>query len=621
MAPGDDSRAVRALALVVLLAPALALAPACRRGAGPDAGAPASPAPAQPRGAADPDVAATVAKVIGAAHHPELAWPEIPDVAPVLKALYDAEPDGLVWFDGGVPAPGLAAAVAGLARADEHGLARSDHDADRLAKAWSALRSGEGATAAERALFDLALSASVARLLAAVHVGRVDPATLQWGYDVAPKALDRAAILRELRAGGDLQHALALLEPPFAHYARARRALAQYRAAARRGEPEPLPPLPEGRRKLEPGDPWVGVTQLAARLAALGDLTAVSAAPAPDQAREPALPEATGPPNEAAADPGAEAAAPSPPATPRYDGALVGAVKRLQRRHGLEPDGVIGAATIEALDVPPARRARQLELAMERMRWLPKISTQPHVFVNVALFRLWATDPDSDREPLRMNVVVGKALDHRTPLFVERMEYVVFRPYWNPPYGIAVKEIVPRARRDVSYLARESLEIVAGGDERAPALPATPENLDKVVAGTLSVRQKPGPKNSLGLAKFIFPNDESVYMHGTPKQQLFSRARRDFSHGCIRLEDPVALAEWVLRDQPEWTRERILAAMAGERPTHVNLKQPVTVVLFYDTVHVNSEGVAFFVEDIYGHDAQLDAALRQGYPYPTKALP
>jgi murein L,D-transpeptidase YcbB/YkuD len=138
------------------------------------------------------------------------------------------------------------------------------------------------------------------------------------------------------------------------------------------------------------------------------------------------------------------------------------------------------------------------------------------------------------------------------------------------------------------------------------------------VAGRLSIRQKPGPKNSLGLAKFIFPNAENVYMHGTPAQQLFSRARRDFSHGCVRLEDPARFAEWVLRDQPVWTRARIDAAMQADRPTRVNLKQPITVVLFYDTVHVNSEGVVFFVDDIYGHDRALDVALTQGYPYAVR---
>jgi murein L,D-transpeptidase YcbB/YkuD len=190
-------------------------------------------------------------------------------------------------------------------------------------------------------------------------------------------------------------------------------------------------------------------------------------------------------------------------------------------------------------------------------------------------------------------------------------------PIWNPPRGITVNELIPHARRDPGYLDREQLEIVANGADDAPTLAPTPENLSSVVAGKLSIRQKPGPGNSLGLAKFIFPNAENVYMHGTPAQQHFSRTRRDFSHGCVRLEDPARFAEWVLGDQPDWTRERIDAAMQADRPTHVNLKQPITVVLFYDTVHVNSEGVVFFVDDIYGHDRVLDVALSHGYPYPV----
>ena len=195
--------------------------------------------------------------------------------------------------------------------------------------------------------------------------------------------------------------------------------------------------------------------------------------------------------------------------------------------------------------------------------------------------------------------------------------HVVFRPHWYPPRSITVDEIVPHVRRDPSYFEREALEIVASGDDDAQPLPVTPENLAEVVEGRLYVRQKPGPENSLGLAKFIFPNDENVYMHGTPAQQLFSRVRRDFSHGCIRLEDPAGFAEWVLRDQPEWTRARIDEAMQGERPTRVNLKEKLTVVLFYDTVHVNSENVVHFVDDIYGHDRELDTALTRGYPYPV----
>jgi murein L,D-transpeptidase YcbB/YkuD len=532
--------------------------------------------------AVDPDVAAAIDTVIASAHHPEMRWPDIRDVAPTLKELYAAEPDGLFWFDGTAPHPQLAGIVNALDLADEQGLDRSDYDADRLQARWKALAAGTDATPAQRALFDLALTACVSRLLTAVHVGRVDPATLRWGYDIEPKRLERAAALVELRQLGDLGHALALREPPFSHYARAKRVLARYKTAAGQ-EPPAVPAFAAGQKKVEPGQPWDGLAAVAARLRVFGDL----------------------------ADAGAR---------PSYDPALVDAAKSFQRRHGLEPDGVLGAGTIATLNVTLAHRVRQIELAMERMRWLPQVSDRANLFVNVPLFRLWATDPRISDEPLRMNVVVGKSLDHKTPIFIDRMEYVIFRPYWNPPYSITVNEIVPRAKRDPGYLAKENLEIVATGDDDAAALPVTPENLAHVLSGRLFVRQKPGPRNSLGLAKFIFPNAANVYMHGTPAQSLFSRARRDFSHGCIRLEDPARLAEWVLRDQPEWDRKRIDAAMQGARPTRVNLKEPLTVILFYDTVHVNSQGVLFFVEDIYGHDRQLDTALSVGYPYPTRVV-
>ena len=189
-----------------------------------------------------------------------------------------------------------------------------------------------------------------------------------------------------------------------------------------------------------------------------------------------------------------------------------------------------------------------------------------------------------------MNVVVGKSLDHRTPIFVEQMEYVIFRPYWNPPRGITVQEIVPHARRDPGYLgARGSWRSWPAAHDDARRCRRRRRTSRRWSRAGCSSAQKPGPANSLGLAKFIFPNNDDVYMHGTPAQQLFSRARRDFSHGCIRLEDPARFAEWVLRDQPEWTRERIDEAMQGERPTRVNLKEKLTVVIFYDTVHVNSE--------------------------------
>ncbi len=536
-------------------------------------------------GPADPDVVAVVERVFSSSEHPGLKWSAIPDTVPILKPLYDAEGDRLMWFERNAPVPGVERALAAIGAAGDHGLDPADYDAASLAEQWTSIKAGS-ASAPERALFDLGMSVATARLIRSVHMGRVDPRTMQWGYTVVPKKIDVTAVVKEVREGKGLGATLDEMQPQVPHYARARKTLALYKLMARSGEPVAVPALAKGQTKVEPGKSWDGVPQLIARLRALGDLTGAAAA---------------------AIDTGTLYAPP-----------IVQAVKRFQERHGLETDGVIGAGTLRALNVPLAQRVRQIELAMERMRWLPELDDRPNLFVNVPLFRMWATDPRGVEEPLRMNVVVGQSLNHQTPLFVEQLEYVIFRPYWNPPYGITVKEIVPKARRDPGYMARENLEIVASGADNAPALEPTPENLSKVVAGKLSIRQKPGEKNSLGLAKFIFPNDEAIYMHGTPAQQLFSRARRDFSHGCIRLEDPARLSEWVLRDQPEWTRARIDAAMKGDRPTRVNLKQPITVVLFYDTVHVNSENVVFFAEDIYGHDRTLGAALEQGYPYLTK---
>jgi murein L,D-transpeptidase YcbB/YkuD len=535
---------------------------------------------------ADAAAASVVDEVLETRRHPWLRWPELADVATALGDLYARQSDRLVWFEGGRALPAADEAIDALARAAEHALSPSDYDAERIQEERKRFSEKPPAEPRDRALFDLALTIGVLREIQAVRTGRVDPRTLDWGYDVTPMKLDRTALLLGARDGGGVKALLDGLEPSFPHYQRNRRMLAHYRSLAHAGEPEPVPPLPKGRRKVTPGEAWEGVPQMSARLRVFGDLQRES-------------------PTAAAPD-----------GTPLYDAALVEAVKRFQSRHILDADGVVGSATIEALNVPLVARVRQLELAMERGRWLPPLAERPTVFVNVPLFRLWASDPVHGEEPLRMKVVVGKSLSHNTPLFVQEMEYVIFRPYWNPPPSIVKEEILPRARREPFYLEAERFEIVASGDDKAIALPATPENLDAVAAGRLYVRQKPGPKNSLGLVKFIFPNQANVYMHGTPAPHLFARTRRDFSHGCIRLENPTGLAEWVLRDVPGWTRERIDEAMQGERPTQVNLPEPLRVVIFYDTVHVNSENVVHFVSDIYGHDRTLDEALRRGYPYP-----
>ncbi len=296
----------------------------------------------------------------------------------------------------------------------------------------------------------------------------------------------------------------------------------------------------------------------------------------------------------------------------RYDGSTVEGVKHFQIRHGLEPDGVLGKSTIAALRAQLTWRVRQIELALERLRWLPHLGDERLIALNIPMFRLWAWDAiPPDGAPLfGMDVIVGRALSTETPVFVAEMGEVIFRPYWNVPGSILRHEVLPKLERDPDYLRREDMEIVRGTGDNALRVNLTADTLAGLRQGLLRVRQRPGPKNALGLIKFVFPNREDVYMHGTPAQALFAKNRRDFSHGCVRVADPVDLAEWVLRDRSDWTRDQILAATRGTQTIHVRLPRPIQVILFYTTAAVMPEdGAIHFADDIYRHDARLDQAL------------
>jgi murein L,D-transpeptidase YcbB/YkuD len=253
---------------------------------------------------------------------------------------------------------------------------------------------------------------------------------------------------------------------------------------------------------------------------------------------------------------------------------------------------------------------------MDRWRWAPAEFTRPPIIVNIPEFRLRCWDLNQD-VTLEMNVVVGQAFEHETPIFQGEMRYVVFRPYWNVPPSIQRKELAPKVAANRSYLRQHAYEVVDENDQVITNI------TDEVVAGIrnvrYSIRQKPGPENALGAVKFLFPNRNNVYLHSTPAQALFSRSRRDFSHGCIRVEDPKKLAEWVLRDQPEWTATRIAEAMQPSAPENVfvNLKQTIPIYIVYATAVAFDSGEVHFFEDIYGHDATLENALAQGYPYPA----
>ncbi len=259
-------------------------------------------------------------------------------------------------------------------------------------------------------------------------------------------------------------------------------------------------------------------------------------------------------------------------------------------------------------------RALQITTTLERWRWLPHSFTVPPIVVNIPAFELYAFRSANERDALRMNVVVGKAYNHKTPVFSGVVRYLIFSPYWDVPPSIARKEVLPKARRDIDYLTRNEFEIV-GSNERV--VPTTFGALEEVSAGRARIRQRPGAQNALGGVKFIFPNEFNVYMHDTPAQTLFGEARRDFSHGCIRLAQPADLAALLLRDQAGWDSTRIATEMHRATPLQVTLTTPVPVHVVYATVVAREDGSVIFHDDIYGHDRRLRDLLKRGYPYPA----
>ena len=496
-----------------------------------------------------------------------------------LERLYEARGYEPLWSRDRVATPQAIEAIAQLRSAENVGLHAADYDANGLFYFLVDLVTTRSAGDDQWALFDVGLSTALLTFARDVHFGRVDPRAAGLDLTVEPARIDLPPLIEEMSASRDVGGVLRGLEPPFRHYDRLKRALERYRELAQVPGLTRLPPLPA--KSVKPGETYSGAPQLRVLLSALGD-----------------LPKPSGPADEAQVD--------------ALDPALVEALQRFQGRHGLDVDGALGRATYATLTAPLGERVAQIERTLERWRWLPQRLASPPIIVNIPQFRLFAFQSveDAEEQMLAMNVIVGKAFPaNRTPVFVSDMTYLVLRPYWDVPYSITTREMLPSIRSNPDYLASHGLEMVSGGGDAAAAAAPTPENIEALARGTLRLRQVPGPNNALGLAKFIMPNPFNVYLHSTPAQSLFGRSSRAFSHGCVRVADPVALAQYVLRDEPTWTRENIVAAMNGTRPLRINLRQPIRVFIVYGTAVATEGGSVLFFEDIYGHDASLARLL------------
>jgi murein L,D-transpeptidase YcbB/YkuD len=474
------------------------------------------------------------------------------DASAHVRNFYGPAGYRLVWTRNGRPTPQATALIALFESAETKGLRSTDYGAGQ----WTARVSDLTGDAAQ-ARFDYAMTATLVRYANDVRSGRMNPEREADSLSF-PNLVNRAAT-------GDAAAIVASIEPQSTDYRRLVAALASYRRIAA-ADTDPLPVV----TKVVGGDDYAALPQLAAELRLYGDLPADAKV------------EGT-----------------------KYQGAIVDAVKHFQSRHGLDGDGIIAKGTFTQLNTPASQRVQQIEIALERMRWTPAING-PAIIVNIPEFKLRAVGETE----LTMRVVVGKAAGHKTPVFDGEMKHVVFRPYWSVPPSIQRNELAPKLT--AAYAARNNYQIV---DDSGRVLGVTDENVRRVRNGSLQVRQKPGTSNALGLVKFLFPNDYNVYLHSTPQQALFDRTRRDFSHGCVRVEDPVALAEWVLREKPEWNAAKIRAAINGKQDDmYVKLDEPLTVKITYQTVVPRANGDVYFFDDIYGHDAKLIASLAPAAP-------
>lgn len=425
-------------------------------------------------------------------------------------------------------------------------------------------------------LADLDLLLTDAFLLYGSHLsaGRVNPETIRSEWFIKNREVDLMEILQSALDEDQIEEALETLPPQHAGYARLKRALLQYRAIMRRGGWKILP-----SGQMLRGNRGVRVAALRSRLIVSGDL------------------------DESTDD------------HSLFDQVLEQGVRRFQKRHGLDIDGIVGPATLAALNVPVEEHIRQIKVNMERWRMLPHDFGRRYILVNIPNFELGVVE--DDQILMTMRVVVGRT-SRRTPVFSGTMTYMELNPYWHIPPTIAREDILDNIWKDPEYLLKTNIRVFKNWKAQAPEI--NPDSIDwsQITAKNLSfkLRQEPGPSNALGRIKFMFPNKFDVYLHDTPARALFKKTKRSSSSGCIRVEKPIELAEYLLRDDPKWTHEEILAAINSNKRQVVLIREPIAVHVLYRTAWVDEDDTIHFRDDIYGRDKMLDEALNERPPSP-----
>ena len=502
---------------------------------------------------------------------PQMIAAEKRSLVDQVRRIYKDQNYQLIWIDGDRPSGRYRELRKALDAAEDHGLPRELYTlpVDDQSGAQATI------TAEQAPRIDAQVTGTYVRYFAHLIGGRLDPRALQSLWTLKPERPDLAAALSNAIKNNDLVTTMQKLQPQQPEYVELQKALVRYRAIAAKGGWPSVPP----NTRLKPGQQSPAVPALRQRLVIEGDLD-------PSHEKNP---------------------------DPTFDPATVEAVKRFEERHRIEPDGIVDPATVAALNVPVEHRLRTIQLNLERWRWLPDPMPARYFVVNVPDFRLEAIE--HGKPVMSMRVVVGEP-DNKTPIFADQMEHVVFSPYWNVPPGIAKDETIPRAANDPGFLARNNMEVV---DSSGAVV--DPYSVDWSDAGALRIRQRPGSGNALGGVKFMFPNNFDVYLHDTNATKLFDRIERGLSHGCVRVEEPHKLAQYVLRDQPEWTPEAIAAAMSSGQEKHVKLKEKIPVYILYKTAWVHDGGVRF-LKDLYGHDATQVAKLfpADGKDHVTQSL-